>query len=228
MSHKRLVHKRLVIVGAGGFAREVRWLAQEITAARGPAEGYDFVGYVVSDPSAAGPHDSRPETLGDLSWLASHREAWDVLALGIGNPAPRLKVAAELEDIWGKACWPALVHPTVRMDAASCHVGHGALLCAGVIGTVNLIFEPFAMVNLSCTIGHEAVIGRAACLNPTVNISGGVTIGPGVLVGTGAQVLQYVEVGAGATVGAGAVVSKPVPAGITVVGIPAKPLAPRG
>lgn len=220
-------HMRLVIVGAGGFAREVRWLSQEITAARSPREGYDFVGYVVSDPATAGPHDSRDEILGDLGWLATRRGAWDVLALGIGNAAPRLRVADELEPLWGPDCWPALVHPTVRMDTASCRLGHGVLICAGVLGTVNLDFAPFAMANLSVTIGHESRIGRAACLNPTVNISGGVTIGAGTLVGTGAQVLQYLEVGAGATVGAGAVVAKPVAAGVTVVGIPAKPLAPR-
>ena len=217
-------HKKLVIVGAGGFAREVRWLAQEITAARGPAEGYDFLGYVVSDTAKAGPHDSRDETLGDLGWLTSHRQEWDVLALGIGNPAPRLKVAHELEAAWGQEAWPALVHPAASLDIASCRIGHGVLLCAGVIGTVNLVFEPFAKADRLCTIGHEAVIGRGACLNPMVSISGGVTIGAGVLVGTGAQVLQYLDVGEGSTVGAGAVVAKPVAPGTTVVGVPAKPL----
>jgi serine acetyltransferase len=45
-----------------------------------------------------------------------------------------------------------------------------------------------------------------------------------VLVGTGAQILQYVQVGEGAQVGAGAVVTKDVPPGVTVVGIPAKAL----
>jgi sugar O-acyltransferase (sialic acid O-acetyltransferase NeuD family) len=218
-------HKRLVIVGAGGFAREVRWLAQEITASRSPAEGYDFVGYVVSDPDKFGPHDSPRETLGDLAWLTNNQGSWDVLALGIGNAGPRLKVADELESTWGPDLWPALVHPSVQFDASSCSIGHGVLLCAGVIGTVNLVFEPFAMVNLAVTIGHESVIRRAACLNPTANISGGVTIGSGTLVGTGAQVLQYVEVGASATVGAGAVVAKAVSDGTTVVGVPAKPLS---
>ena len=80
------------------------------------------------------------------------------------------------------------------------------------------------MVNLACTLGHESRIGEGSVLNPTVNISGGVVLDKGVLVGTGAQILQYVQIGEGATVGAGAVVNRDVPAGVTVVGIPAKPL----
>jgi acetyltransferase-like isoleucine patch superfamily enzyme len=103
-------------------------------------------------------------------------------------------------------------------------VGEGVIVCAGTIATVNVRFEPFCMVNLSCTIGHEAVIGRGSVLNPTVNISGGVELGSGVLVGTGVQILQYVKIGDGATIGAGAVVNKNVNAETTVVGIPAKEL----
>jgi serine acetyltransferase len=89
---------------------------------------------------------------------------------------------------------------------------------------VNLVFEPFSMVNLACTIGHETRIGKSCVVNPTVNLSGGVTLEQEVLVGTGAQVLQYIRVGAGATIGAGAVVNKDVLPHETVVGIPAKPL----
>jgi sugar O-acyltransferase (sialic acid O-acetyltransferase NeuD family) len=216
-----------VIIGAGGFAREVKWLIQDINEAADRGEGYEFTGYVVSDLSKLTDRDSKEEVVGDFSWLEQHREEVDALTLGIGTPAPRLRVAEQLEPLFPADRWPALIHPSVRFDPGSCEVGHGVILCAGVIGTVNIEFKPYSMVNLSCTIGHEAVIGSGAVLNPTVNISGGVEIGRGVLVGTGAQVLQYVSVGDHATVGGGAVVSKPVAESTTVVGIPAKPLAPR-
>ncbi len=214
--------KKLVIIGAGGFAREVRMLAADITAQPGAETGYEFVGYLVSDPASAGPFDSAEEILGDFTWLTEHVDQWDCLAMGIGNAAPRLRVADELEAIHGPEVWPALVHPAAHFDKESCRVGHGVQICANVIGTVNLVFEPFAMVNLSCTIGHEAVLKRACTLNPSVNISGGVTVGAGTLVGTGAQILQYLEIGDGSIVGAGALVTKSLPAGVTAVGMPAK------
>ena len=49
------------------------------------------------------------------------------------------------------------------------------------------------------------------------------TIGDGVAIGAGAQVLGPFRVGDGARIGANAVVSNEVPAGETVVGIPARP-----
>lgn len=211
---------RLVIVGAGGFAREVAWLVREINRAGGAVQ-FDTLGHVVSDLSKLGEHDSRSEVLGDLNWLESGRA--DAVALGIGNPAVRLKLGQQLSASFPGLELPPLIHPSVRADFDSCQFDPGVLVCAGTIATVNVQVRQFAMVNLSCTIGHEAVIGPGCVLNPTVNLSGGVHLESGVLVGTGAQILQYVRIGQGATVGAGAVVTKDVAPGATVVGVPAKP-----
>ena len=213
--------KRIVIIGAGGFAREVEWLIRDINAV---TPKYTFLGYVVSDVGRLGELDSRDKVLGDFSWIESNADAVDALALGIGNPAAKIEIGAELSARFPHLEWPALIHPTVQLDWPSARIGRGVVLCAGIIGTVNLTFGDYAMVNLACTIGHEAEIGRCAVLNPTVNISGGVVLEDGVLVGTGAQILQYKRVSSGAVVGAGAVVTRDVAAGDTVGGVPAKSL----
>ena len=213
--------RRIVVIGAGGFAREVKWLIEEIDRA---TPGWSFAGYVVSDLARVGDQDSRAQILGDYSWLWANRGQFDGLAIGIGTPATRLKLSRELLREFPAEVWPPLIHPNVRFDASSSEVGPGVLLCAGTVGTVNLKLRPFALVNLACTLGHEAEIGEGCVLNPTVNVSGGVVMEEGVLVGTGAQVLQYLRLGANSTVGAGSVVTKDVAPGTTVVGIPAKPL----
>lgn len=213
--------RRIAIIGAGGFARELRWLLSEIAAApHRTCEPFEVVGFLVSDREKLGPRDS--EVLGEFDWLDTNHV--DALAMGIGTPAARLKVADELKVRFPDLEWPAIVHPSVRFEPETCKLEEGTVICAGVIATVNVVFEAFSMINLSCTIGHEARIGAGTVLNPAVNISGCVHIARGVLVGTGAQVLQNLTIGENATIGAGAVVSKNVEPLTTVVGIPAKPL----
>jgi len=215
-----MMKKSIVVIGAGGMAREVRWLIEEMNAAEAR---YEFLGYVVTDLKRLGEHDSKAEVLGDYGWLEKNKV--DCVTIGIGTPGARLRVGRELKERLSGMEFPALVHPTAIVDRKTARIEEGVLVCAGVVATVNLTLRAFALCNFGCTLGHEATVGRGSVVNPGANISGGVTLKEGVLVGTGAQILQYVTVGEGATVGAGAVVTKNVPAGATVVGIPAKELA---
>jgi sugar O-acyltransferase (sialic acid O-acetyltransferase NeuD family) len=213
--------KRIVIVGAGGTAREVKAMLREINRV---TPTWVFEGYVVTSLSALSDRDSREEVLGDYQWLRTNASHIDAVGIGIGTPSLRLKVSEEVRELLPEAEFPSLIHPTAHMDFESAQIAEGALVCSGVIGTVNIFLDAFALCNFGCTLGHEARIGKGSVINPGANISGGVNIGNGVLIGTGAQVLQYRSVGDFATVGAGAVVIHDVLAGVTVVGIPAIPL----
>jgi len=98
--------------------------------------------------------------------------------------------------------------------------------CEVSIGNVEV--GEFAMLNFACSVGHEVRVGASSVVNPGVNLSGGVVVGERVLVGAGAVVLQYLSIGDGATIGAGAVVTHDVAPGVTVVGVPARPLVRPG
>lgn len=213
---------RLAIVGAGGMARDTRWLVEEIN--RHQAR-FQFLGYIVSSRVALGPYDSVAQVLGDFDWLQSHGGEIDALAMGVGTPALRKSLSEQADNCAPGKEWPALVHPGVLLDFASLSLGRGSFIAAGVVGTVNIHIGQFAFVNPACTLGHEAVIGAYSGLNHGANVGGGVVIGEEVLVGTGAQILQYRRVERGATVGAGAVVTHDVPEGVTVVGVPARPMS---
>ncbi len=215
---KRLA--RIAVIGAGGNAREVRWLIGDINSIE---PSYEFAGYVVSDPGSPGRYDDRDNIVGAIDELYEGRLAIEAVAIGIGDPAVRYSIGERIAAELPAMVMPQLVHPSVVMDAPSCHLGSGTILSAGAILTVNITVENYAMINRACNIGHEAIVGAGVLINPLASISGGVVIGDRSLIGTSATVLQYVKVGDDATVGAGAVVTKDVSPGTTVVGVPARP-----
>ena len=154
------------------------------------APQFEFLGYVVSDLSRLGQTDSRDQVLGDFTWLRENRGSIDALALGIGAPSIRLKLAAELRHLLPGIEWPTIIHPTAIIELDSARIAEGCFIGAGVTATVNITLEAFALCNFGCTLGHEARIGAGAVVNPGANISGGVVIGTSALVGTGAQILN--------------------------------------
>ena len=93
---------------------------------------------------------------------------------------------------------PVVVRPGVQL-------AHGQIVIDGIVE-----IKPGTMIFPFVTIGLRA----GSVIGPT--------IGPRATIGSGAKVIGEVSVGAEAKVGANAVVVEDVPAGVTVVGVPAR------
>lgn len=210
----------LVILGAGGLAREVAFLVEEINRA---APRFRVLGFAEAGRSGVG------RRVGKYSIHCGEDDVLEMnvaAAIGVGEPAIIQKIAERFESR-PNVTFPNLVHPGTIWDEEAIDLGQGNIICAGSILTTGLRIGSFNYLNLACTYGHDVEVGSFSVINPGANISGGVHIGNGVLVGTGATILQYLEVGDRARVGAGAVVTRRVEPGTTVVGVPAREVPAR-
>lgn len=209
--------KKIVIIGAGGFGREVKIIIDDINK---KSLEYDFLGYY-DDNIEKGKLINGFPILGTIQDLNTINDVTCV-AIGIGVPKTKLNLIKELVN--DKLQYPTLIHPSAIISDDDVYIGRGTIICAGNIITCNIKIEDFVTINLMCTVGHDTQINNFCSFMPSVNISGEVIIHENVYVGTGAKIINSLEIGKNTIVGAGAVVSKSLPENCTAVGIPAKPI----
>ena len=210
----------IVIVGAGGFGREVLALINDINRV---APQWNVVGFADDRPQLRGSTVSGRPVLGPITELAQRRLS-PRFVLGIGSPADKARVAEPLLAAGLEA--PALVHPSV-VASSSVSFSEGCVICAGTILTCDIHVGRFVTINLACTIGHDSLLGDFVTIAPGVHVSGNVVVEEGCEVGTGVATVQGRRLGAWSMVGAGAVVSSDIPPNCTAVGIPARAVKQR-
>lgn len=209
--------KKIAIIGAGGFGREVKMLIDQINAVE---EKYEFIGYY-DDGKDKGMLINNFPVLGKVSELNEVTEKLTV-ALALGNPTYKKNVVQLVTN--SNITFETLIHPNVLIGKDEVSIGKGTVICAGNIITCNIIIKDYVTLNLACTIGHDTLLEDFVSLMPAVNVSGDVVIEEAVYVGTGAKIINQVKVGKNTTIGAGAVVSKSITENCIAVGIPAKPI----
>jgi sugar O-acyltransferase (sialic acid O-acetyltransferase NeuD family) len=206
----------IVIIGAGGFGREVLDVIEAINAVGGSLE---FQGFLDDGPVDETLVAARGVPL--IGRVAGGVPPGVRYVIGIANASTRRRIDAQLT---ADGLQPGvLVHPAATLGS-DVRLGFGSVVTAGVRVTTNIEIGHHVHLNLNCTVGHDSIVGDYVSVFPGATVSGNVTIGDGATVGTGANVLPGVTIGEGAFVGAGAVVTRDVEPRATVVGSPAKPI----
>lgn len=204
----------LLIYGAGGLGREVLSLVYA-------TDSYEVKGFL-DDGISPGTIIKGVKVLGGSSILKSFDQPTN-LVIALGSPSAKLELLKKLDR--SRVNFPIMRHPSaILQDASAIEVGEGTILCAGSILTTDIKIGNHVLINLNCTIGHGVTVGAGSSIMPGVNIAGEVAVGSGVLIGSGVNVINRVRLGDRCTIGMGSVVLRDVDAGITAVGVPAKPL----
>jgi len=209
--------KKIAIIGAGGFGREVKTLIDELNKVE---KQYEFVGFF-DDGFPKGEIFNGSPVLGGVAEINQIQEKFAIV-IAIGDPKTKAKIHQLISNDLIE--YPNVIHPKAIISDDYVEIGIGNIITAGCIITCNIKIEDFVILNLMCTVGHDTTIKSYASFMPSVNISGEVVIHEKVYVGTGAKIINQLEIGQNTVVGAGAVVSKSLPSNCTAVGIPAKPI----
>jgi sugar O-acyltransferase (sialic acid O-acetyltransferase NeuD family) len=213
--------KKIVILGAGGFAREVLDIFDACNEVR---QDYEVLGYIVeSQYGSIGTLINDRPILGDFDWFAENTE--EVYAIcGVGAPETRLRLVRRAQELGTRFC--SIVHPSALLTRWV-SMGEGVVIAAGCILTNRIRIGNHVQLNLDCTIGHDAILDDFVTLAPGVHVSGKVKVSAGCYVGTGANIINTVQLGEWSIVGAGSTILKDVPPNTTAVGVPARVIIAR-
>ena len=204
--------KKLVIIGAGGHAKETAWVAENA--------GFEVVGYLDEDATKHNTLISGFPCLGSLDLIKKLSDCEFTVA--IGNGRIRKKIVNQIAGY--HPCYATIIHPSTVLVGKKISIAEGVVLFPSVCLTENITIGMHTILNVKSSVSHDTIIGNFVTLNPSTTICGICTLHDGVEIGAGATVIQGITIQSGALIGAGAVVINSLDANSVCVGMPAKPI----
>jgi sugar O-acyltransferase (sialic acid O-acetyltransferase NeuD family) len=214
MSVKQM--KRLVIIGARGFGREVFSLAQRCIDAGAPL---DIAGFLDDKHDALAGLVGYPPILGPVETYAIRPEDRFVCALGdVRFRQKYVQLALARGGIF-----TSLVDPTATI-CSNVQLGNGILVFNNVLLSSDVAIGAFTTVFSYALLGHDAQVGNFCHLGPYAFLGGSACVEDNVTLHVGSRVMPHRRVCCGAIVGVNSVVMQSVRQETTVFGNPAQPL----
>ena len=205
--------KKLIIIGAGGFGREVIQWAKDINAIK---KQWDILGYIDDNPNALEGCEKEFPILGKAGeWIPAEDE---VYAAAIANPKIKEKLVCLLKS--KGAVFTSIIHPNANIGDHN-RIGEGVIIYPNASITVNCKIGKFVSV-LGSNLGHDLNIGDYSTISGNCSLNGHVSIGNRVFIGTHCAVIPSRKIGDDAFICAGSIVISNVSPGSKVFGNPAK------
>lgn len=209
--------KRLLIVGAGGFGRELfAWCRQH----PGCGSAWEISGFLDERLDALAGFDYPVGVVGRVTDYEPKPD--DLLVCALGNPKSK---GAACQALGARGAeFLTFVHPSAVLGA-NVRLGRGVVLCPNVVLTSDIELGDFVMFNVGASAGHDVRIGSWTTVSGHCDITGKCRVGERVFFGSHATVIPGRQIGDDCIIGAGAVVMMNVKPGTTMVGNPARPLS---
>ncbi len=206
--------KNLIIIGAGGYGREIYNLAKQTKSYN---KEYIIKGFIDDNLFALDKFRNYPKIISKINEYKIKEN--DIFICAISN----IEIKKSIISIFKlqNAKFINLIHKSVRFHN-NVKLGEGIIIADNSTISCECIIDDFVTINSSVCIGHDVIIGKFTNIYSFVFIGGNVKISSEVNIFTRATIMPKINIEIKSNIGSCSLVIKDVKSGITVFGIPAK------
>lgn len=205
-------NKRLLIIGAGGFGRELEdWL--EVC----PANKKEWIigGYIDDNLNALSGYTSKYQVLGRINEFPFTEN--DLGLVAIAEPDIKEKVYESLKH---RLRFYTFIHPTAIIGG-NVVIGEGTIIYPNTVISTNCRIGRNVSMGCSNHIGHDSAVGDFSSLMASVDLGGGTRLGSKVYIGSKATIVPGRKIADSTKISSGSVVVNNINSASTYFGNPA-------